>query len=132
MGLTATGVATNSLIAASAPTGEQIAQLRERLPRGEKLTSFGKVGTIFTYYWGQPIKLASTQLPMQGESADRQPNYFCFNWRESQPPQLPFPWRVEAIINCDRQSDASPDHLVIVGRRIEAVALLPDDAPLQR
>jgi hypothetical protein len=41
---------------------------------------------------------------------------------------LPFPWREDAVISCDRRANENgPDHAVIVGHRVEAIALVPDE-----
>jgi hypothetical protein len=129
LGLTASGVAVNSLKLTDPRAGLEVALLKERLPQDTHLVSFGQVETMFTYHWRQPVELVTERLPRSAEELPRGCDYFCFNVSAGEKPAaLPFPWREDAVISCDRRAnEAGPDHAVIVGHRVEAIALLPDD-----
>jgi 4-amino-4-deoxy-L-arabinose transferase-like glycosyltransferase len=133
LGLSVSGVAINSLIAQDTNVFHQIAQLKQRVPADKPLASFGCIPTIFSYYWGDPIALAGEHVPQKlADMPSCNFDYFCFACGPERRPKLPFPWRVEAVINCDRVVDGSPDALIIVGRRVEAVTALPDDTQTRR
>jgi 4-amino-4-deoxy-L-arabinose transferase-like glycosyltransferase len=133
LGLTVSGVAINSLAAQDTDVSHQVAQLKRRVPDSKRLASFGCIPTIFSYYWGDPIALACDHVPTSpGDMPAYDLDYFCFGCGPEGQPKLPFPWRVEAVINCDRVVDGSPDALVIVGKRVEAVTALPDDTQMRR
>ncbi|HEY2761588.1 MAG TPA: hypothetical protein VGI75_12615, partial [Pirellulales bacterium] len=124
---TVSGVAVNSMVAADPHSDHQVAQLRTRMPQNVQLVSFGKVGTMFSYHWRKPIALATKALPQASTELPRNCEYFCFNSTADRLPRLPFPWRVEATIRCDRATDDPSGSIVVVGRRVETVALLPDE-----
>ena len=132
LGLTGAGVIVNAQIAVDPHSDQQIAQLRERLPRGVELISFGRVGTMFSYHWREPIQLVDMKLREVPEDFPKQYEYFCFSWNRTASPKLPFPWRVEATIDCDRVADETPENRVIVGRRLDAIAQLSDETSLRR
>jgi 4-amino-4-deoxy-L-arabinose transferase-like glycosyltransferase len=132
LGLTASGLIVNAQIAVDPHSDQQIAQLRERLPRGIELISFGRVGTMFSYHWREPIQLVDLKLREVPEDFPKEHEYFCFSWSRPTSPRLPFPWRVEATIDCDRVADDTPENRVIVGRRLDAIAQLPDETLLRR
>ncbi len=133
LAITVAGVAVNSITAQDPQTRQQVAQFKQRLPAGKPLASFGRIATLFSYYWNEPIKLASPKLPATSHDLPAEAiDYFCFDWSGETPPRLPFPWRVEAVINCDRVIDENPMRCVIIGRRVEAVSLVPDDTQARR
>jgi len=128
MGLTASGVAVNSLKSTDPQAGIEVALLKERLPKDAQLVSFGQVETMFTYHWRQPVQLVAACLPRSADELPPGCDYFCFNAAAGERPALPFLWREDAVISCDRRANGNgPDHAVIVGHRIEAIALLPED-----
>lgn len=132
VGLTVSGVAVNSMTALDPHSELTVAQLKERIPKDVHLASFGKVETMFSYHWREPIALACNQLPQQPADVPQGCDYFCFNSNSEQQVRLPFPWRVEASINCQRTADDPTGKVVIVGRRIDAVSLLPDESGIRR
>ena len=132
LGLTASGVVVNAQIAVDPHSDQQIAQLQHRLPPGTSLISFGRVGTMFSYHWREPIELVDMRLREVPEDFPKQYEYFCFSWNRTTSPMLPFPWRVEATIDCDRVADDTPENRVIVGRRLDAIAQLPDESTARR
>jgi 4-amino-4-deoxy-L-arabinose transferase-like glycosyltransferase len=126
LGLTASGLAVNSLKSTDPQAGIEVALLKERLPRGAHLVSFGQIETMFTYHWRQPVELVAA--PHNADDLPRGCDYFCFNVAAGERPALPFPWREDAVISCDRRTNQDrPDHAVVVGHRIDVIALLPDD-----
>lgn len=129
MGLTASGVAVNSLRSTDPQAGIEVALLKERLPKDTRLVSFGQVETMFTYHWREPVQLVAALLPRSSDELPQGCDYFCFNVAAGEKAAaLPFPWREDGVISCDRRANvAGPDHAVIVGHRVEAIALLPDD-----
>src|SRR5262249_48964034 len=96
VGLCASGVIVNAQIAVDPHSGQQIAKLRERLPQGVELISIGRVGTMFSYHWREPIQLVDMKLREVPEDFPKEYEYFCFSWNRNYSPCLPFPWRVEA------------------------------------
>jgi len=132
LGLIGSGLVVNSQITVDPHSGQQIAQLRQRLPPGVELISFGRVGTMFSYHWREPIQLVDMKLREVPEDFPKDHEYFCFSWNRTTSPRLPFPWRVEATIDCDRVADDTPENRVIVGRRLDAIAQLPDDTNVRR
>jgi hypothetical protein len=128
MGFTASGVAVNSLKSADPQADMEVTLLKERLPKDARLVSFGQVETMFTYHWREPVRLAAAHLPRSADELPQGCDYFCFNAAAGERPALPFPWREDAVIPCDRRTNqAGPDHAVVVGHRIDVIALLPDD-----
>jgi hypothetical protein len=128
MGFTASGVAVNALKSTDPQTGLQVALLKARLPKDAQLVSFGQVETMFTYHWRQPVQLVAARLPRSADELPWSCDYVCFNVAAGEKPALPFPWREDAVISCDRRaSETGPDHAVIIGHRVEAIALLPDN-----
>lgn len=134
MGLSVSGMAINSLVALDPGTEKQIAHLKQRLPRDRKLVSFGLVDTLFSYYWREPIKLLSLRRPKTASDLPKDANfdYFCMSCNAANPPRLPFPWRTEAVISCERVANVEPARVVIVGKRLNATSLLPDENHTRR
>jgi 4-amino-4-deoxy-L-arabinose transferase-like glycosyltransferase len=115
MGFTYTGVVVNMQMAFSNNPADSVASIREIIPEGERLVSFGKVHHLFAYYYGQPIELLKLG---QGEAAMRMPgSYFCFAIDPGfVPPKIPFPWECVAEISCERARSDRPLTKVVVGR----------------
>ncbi|HEY2882266.1 MAG TPA: glycosyltransferase family 39 protein [Pirellulales bacterium] len=127
LGLSASGVVVNSLVELDPGTGAQIAELKTRLPNVKPLASLGQVGTMFSYYWRDPIRVVSQAIPTNSNEVPGDVDCFCFNWTDDPLPQLPFPWRVEAILHCNREIESGVESQVVVGRRVDVVALAPDE-----
>jgi hypothetical protein len=126
LGLTFSGVAVNSLIALDPQAEQQITELRRRIPENEPLGSFGLVETMFSYHWRRPIAYVRKELPVKSSQLPAKFEYFCYSGNKADRVELPFPWRVEGVINCDRTLQSSEGKIVVVGRRLATVALLPD------
>ena len=50
------------------------------------------------------------------------PTYFCFNYAGDSRPTLPFAWRDIGAICMDRNRQATPERVVVVGLRLPAPA----------
>ncbi|MCC7084393.1 MAG: glycosyltransferase family 39 protein [Pirellulales bacterium] len=125
LGLTVSGAAVNSLVALDPQAERQIAELRRRIPADEPLGSFGLVETLFSYHWRRPIDYVRRELPLTARQLPPRFQYFCYSGNKADRVELPFPWRVEGVINCDRTTESNEGKVVVVGRRLATVALLP-------
>jgi hypothetical protein len=121
-GLSATGPLMNSRLKAAANTSAEIAALRERLPAGTHLVSFGKLHHRFTYYFHDLVELRDT--PQTAADTDPDVEYFCLPLRPRDRAQLPFEWEPIATISCDRSTRADPDNRVVIGRRLPAATVV--------
>jgi 4-amino-4-deoxy-L-arabinose transferase-like glycosyltransferase len=121
MGLTYTGVVVSVQTQTSNHPWEAIARVRELIPPGERLMSFGQVHHLFAYYYGEPIELqklgkSRRATPMSG-------SYFCFAVDPHYtPPIIPFEWETVAEISCERTHSPHPANKVVVGRRKSSLA----------
>lgn len=116
-GLSYAGIAVNYQIATSYNIAGAVADVKEHLPKGEKLVSFGPLHHVFTYYFGQPIE------QRDWPKADPGASYFCFFETRTDPArELPFAWEKVAVVPCDRSQVDSAGEVVVVGRRIEEPA----------
>lgn len=120
IGLSYVGVVINGTIGTAEDPTPDVAQLKRKLPPNARLESFGLVETLFTYLYREPI----AELPWPRSANEFGPghDYFCFSWDRPKPPPLPFGWRIEAVIPCDRVRHEPPVKKVIVGRRIDSLA----------
>jgi 4-amino-4-deoxy-L-arabinose transferase-like glycosyltransferase len=115
MVLTCTGIMTNIRIRRAEDATEPMARLKENLPPGQRLVSFGHVRSKFAFDYGLPI----SPLPSQPSACDlpaEETVYFCFDAYGSNRPALPFPWEELAVIAMDRNHHATPEESVVVGR----------------
>jgi 4-amino-4-deoxy-L-arabinose transferase-like glycosyltransferase len=126
LGLTFSGVAVNSLVAHDPNAERQVAELLNRIPKDAPIGSFGLVETVFSYYWRQPIAYIRKELPVKPRQLPSEYEYFCYSGNRADRVELPFPWRVEGVINCDRRTQSGQGKIVVVGRRLATVALLPE------
>jgi len=119
MGLTYTGIVVSLQSLASNNPVEIVRSIRELIPEGERLVSFGKIHHLFAYYYKDPILL---QPLGEGEEATRMPGeYFCFAIDPTyEPPSIPFDWEPVAEISCERSRSANPRTKVVVGRCLPA------------
>ena len=91
-----------------------IARMRQALPPGERLLSFGWVHPRFAYHFGGPIERG----PWPGEPVREEVRYFCVDMAEGRRPQLPFAWEEVGVVCCDRYRRARPREYVLVGKRV--------------
>ena len=120
IGLANLSIVIDGTVAMSVDPAPDVAQLKEKLPAGTRLVSFGLVETLFTYLYHEPIE----ERPWPKTLREVGPNvdYFCFTWDRPAAPSLPFCWRIEAVIPCDRVRHVPTVKKVIIGRRIDSLA----------
>jgi 4-amino-4-deoxy-L-arabinose transferase-like glycosyltransferase len=129
LALAAAGPMINARVRAANDLAPEVAELRERLDRGE-LVSLGRVYHRFAYSYAAPIR----QVPWPEAVVDLPDDvtYFCFDWRPCDTPEsrarsdgrelgttsgtLPFEWEEVARIECDPTERKVHNRTVIVGR----------------
>ena len=96
---------------------DTIASVRELIPPGEQLLSFGPVHHLFAYYYGQAIELGAV-TETGSAPIDFSNTYFCY---VDDPffttPEIPFEWDRVAEISCERSRTKHPLTKVVVGTR---------------
>jgi 4-amino-4-deoxy-L-arabinose transferase-like glycosyltransferase len=111
------GVVTDARVHRSVRVAEAVRQLKELLPPGQPLVSLGgHVDCLFPYYYGPPT-ITPRPWPT-GNNRDAELTYFCFNCPGDSRPALPFAWEEIAAITMDRNQQAAPERVVVVGRRL--------------
>jgi 4-amino-4-deoxy-L-arabinose transferase-like glycosyltransferase len=118
-GLLFVGLILNVSVATACNPAPDVARLKEKLPAGTHLVSFGEVETLFTYLYRRPVELRAWP-PSANECSPN--DFFCFTWDRPVLPTFPFAWRVEGTIPCDRILHNPALKRVIVGRRIDLMA----------
>lgn len=120
-----------------------VAAIKQHIPDGEPMYSFTPTDHRFAYFYEQPI--AELPWPESPQDVPSDVQYFCFRrhrhdteqvrvagrgrtWWET-PGRLPFAWEEIATVCCDRRIKETPEWLVVVGRRLPAVATGPGAAP---
>jgi 4-amino-4-deoxy-L-arabinose transferase-like glycosyltransferase len=116
LGLSYTGAVTNALRATGQPVRQNVAQLKERLPREVRLVSIGPVEPMFAYYYGQPIR----QIPKRqlGAHWHEDWEYFCTGYDQTQP-ECSFPFEELGSVSCNPMAAAAGKNMVLVGRRLK-------------
>jgi 4-amino-4-deoxy-L-arabinose transferase-like glycosyltransferase len=121
MGLSYSGIVINTQMRTSNDPSAAVVSVREMIPPGDRLVSFGPVHHLFAYYYQQPIELRKVdngQAPTQFTNT-----YFCF---VDDPffatPEIPFLWDRVAEISCERARSKNPLTKVVVGKRKAPVA----------
>ncbi len=128
MVLTCAGYITNVRIRYSEDYVTAVARLKQSLPAGQRLVSFGQVDLTFPFYYGQRID----RLPLPRTTSDpgsEEDICFCFDSIEGGRPVLPFAWTEVSVIPMDRYHLAVPRRTVVVGRRVcetMPTSLLPE------
>lgn len=120
IGLSFVGVIVNGTAATAVDPAPDVVRLKQTLPAGTRLVSFGLVETLFTYLYREPID--EQPWPKRLSEVGPGVDYFCFTWDRPAAPSLPFSWQIEAIIPCDRVRRQRPLKKVIIGRRIDSLA----------
>jgi hypothetical protein len=119
MVLSFTGMLTNARVRRSEDQASDIARLKERLPKGQRIVSFGHVDLMFVFYYGGPIE----RLPMPTTVNDPAPEpdvCFCFNVIGGQRPNLPFAWQELGAVSMVRNRTPNPERMVVIGRRLSS------------
>jgi 4-amino-4-deoxy-L-arabinose transferase-like glycosyltransferase len=96
---------------------EAIAELKHKLPPGQKLVSLGdRIDSRFVYYYGLPT-VSVRHIPLVMD-AGRRLSYFCFQAPTDQRPKLPFAWEEIGTAPLDRNHHVLPEDVVVVGHRL--------------
>ena len=127
VGLSFVGVTINGMVASDDNPAPAVAALKQKLPRGVQLVSFGLTETLFGFYYADPIE----PRPWPKAAGDLEPgrDYFCFTWERPAPPDLPFPWQIVAMISADRKHHDWPHKEVIIARRLSDAVAVGEGAP---
>jgi len=115
MAVTYDTVVLNFHVRKNGVTAEQVAMLKDQLPPGVSLVSFGPIHHLFAYHFQEAISLRT--WPLNDDDPIEQPEYFCFDRNKKQ--AIPFAWDEVASISCDRDRTVNPEEVVIVGRRVD-------------
>jgi 4-amino-4-deoxy-L-arabinose transferase-like glycosyltransferase len=103
-----------NLHARSIDNAAEVAEARELLG-DEKLVSFDYTHHLFAFYYKRPITL----LPWPDSQPERHDfTYFCYSTEYYPHMDLPFPWEVVKVVNCDRARYARPKLTVVIGKRL--------------
>jgi 4-amino-4-deoxy-L-arabinose transferase-like glycosyltransferase len=117
MVLTFTGILTNVRVRLSEDQAAAVARLKDRLPAGQRLVSFGHIDALFAYHYGLPID--ALPWPSTGDRPTDEV-WFCFDQYGGDRPPLPFAWEEVAVVPMDRNRHELPERMVVVGRRLQA------------
>jgi hypothetical protein len=120
-GVAYTGLALQLSISRSEDVAAQVAELKQRMPEGTQLYSFGLQETMFTYHYGEPVIFLNSDNP---PNLPPDLEYFVISVNDQQPPpSFYFAWQQEAVVSCDRWKRERPGRWCVVGRRLpESVA----------
>jgi 4-amino-4-deoxy-L-arabinose transferase-like glycosyltransferase len=117
MTLLFSGVLMNIRVRRTEHLPEAIAELKHKLPPGQKLVSLGeRIDSRFVYYYGLPT--VSVRHVPSAFDAGRSLSYFCFVAPGDQRPKLPFAWEEIGTAPLDRNHHALPEDVVVVGHRL--------------
>jgi 4-amino-4-deoxy-L-arabinose transferase-like glycosyltransferase len=117
MTLLFSGVLMNIRVHRTEHLPKAIAELKHKLPPGQKLVSLGeRIDSRFVYYYGLPT-VRVRHVPSTSD-AGRNLSYFCFEAPGDQRPKLPFAWEEIGIAPLDRNHHALPEDVVVVGHRL--------------
>jgi hypothetical protein len=120
-GLTYCSLVMNMQLRTSNDPSAAVALVRDLIPPGDRLVSFGPVHHLFAFYFQQPIELRKAS---HGQAPTHFTNtYFCFVDDPSfETPEILFQWERVAEISCERARSKHPLTKVVVGRRKLALA----------
>ncbi len=118
LAITFTGVLTDVRQRRAEYVGAAMKQLKERLPAEQKLFSLGgHIDSLFAYHYGVPIIAPQTLLDLLADPNAERP-YFCIESPGDSRPLLPFAWEEVGALSLDRNHHATPERVVVVGRRL--------------
>src|SRR5262249_6294650 len=75
--LISTGIMTNIRVRRAEDQASSVARLKEFLPEGHRLVSFGQIDSVFAFYYGQPIP--ALPFPPAARDVPGEETCFCFN-----------------------------------------------------
>jgi 4-amino-4-deoxy-L-arabinose transferase-like glycosyltransferase len=127
LGTTSTGVVLNSYVKKANDTQLAVTQVKQKLPPGQKLVSFGRVDHLFAYHFEEPIPFCS--LPKTATEVDESVEYFAIDGGPKPIAELPFAWEEVATVVLDRNQMEKPARTVIIGRRLESSIAQQADNP---
>ena len=102
-----------------------VAALREELPPGSRLVSFGQLMHTFLFYY--PETIDRFELPETLAEVPADLEYFSIHTYKTEPPELPFAWEQIAVVSCDRFQRPVPQDRIYVGRRIAPTTASTDE-----
>jgi len=106
----------NAFQGSSVDTEGAVAAMKEQLPPGTKLVSFGQTHHLFAYHFGEFVRVVDVpKTPEEAAGLD----YFCLNSMQAASEKLPFGWETIAEINCDKHAVQFVNWRIIVGRRLD-------------
>jgi hypothetical protein len=116
--VTFTGVLTDIRLRRSENAAAAMDRLKEKLPPGQQLVSFGgHTDSLFAYHYGFPVILPRP-WPATAEDAGPEATYFSFVAEGTSRRSLPFPWEEVGVLSLDRNHQEPPERVVVVGRRL--------------
>lgn len=119
MVFTVAGIVNQMRVHQSEDQASAVARLKQKLPPGSRLISYGHISAIIAYHYGAPIE--AQPVPTSPAQMPPEHVYFCFTVaRENKEPRLPFEWEIVDRISIDRNRCNPPRGVVIVGRPIRA------------
>jgi 4-amino-4-deoxy-L-arabinose transferase-like glycosyltransferase len=120
LGITYTGAVLNLRIRASNDAAPAVADVKQLIPAGEQLVSFGRIDHLFAYLYEQPI--VYHDVPKSSDEVATDFHYFCVDKEWFGDQELPFAWEAVATVALDRNHSDKTRRHVIVGRRVDAMA----------
>jgi 4-amino-4-deoxy-L-arabinose transferase-like glycosyltransferase len=117
VGLLYVGVGVNVFGRMASDNAAQTAALKQSLPPGAKLVSFGPLEHQFTFFYRDPIALLPWPTAEAAPPTDFE--YFAFT-KGAADPTFSFAWEPVAVVSCERNHKAAPIRAVVVGRRLAA------------
>ncbi|MCI0685333.1 MAG: glycosyltransferase family 39 protein [Gemmataceae bacterium] len=131
--MTFTGVITNVRLRTSEHADEAMRAVKQELPPGQQLVSIGRVNgrmpALFAYHYGLPF-ITPQPWPTRNNGGGGDLDYFCFMTSGDARPALPFAWEEIGAVSLDRNRQAIPKRLAVVGRRLPAQRS-PEGVPAQ-
>ena len=114
IGLAFVGASLNTLSKVANDHESQTLAVKQLLPPGAKLVSFGPLEHVFTFDYREPI----TQLPwpLWKERVPSDVEYFAFTPESFPPTNAPADWEQIAVVVCDRNVKELPERAVVIGR----------------
>ncbi len=114
--ITFAGPLTNARVRRSEDQPGAISRLKQRLPAGTKMISYGHTDALFAHYYGELIELRP--IPISPNDMPEEGVYFSYHAYAGGRMTLPFPAEEIAAISMDRDRRPSPEREVVVGRAL--------------